>query len=65
MNLKKHIDWVINPYALVEDNQRRMWVGTKGYGIYLFDIENYNESAHLTHKKISQSRCAVMLSFIF
>lgn len=51
MNLKKHIDWVINPYALVEDNQRRMWVGTKGYGIYLFDIENYNESAHLTHKK--------------
>ena len=51
MNLKKHIDWVINPYALVEDNQRRMWVGTKGYGIYLFDIENYNELAHLTHKK--------------
>lgn len=35
----------------MEDNQRRMWVGTKGYGIYLFDIENYNELAHLTHKK--------------
>lgn len=38
----------INPYTLVEDKQKRMWVGGRGRGIYLFDINTFRTIDYFT-----------------
>lgn len=40
----------IRPSHITADNRGRVWVGTNGLGVYVFDLTTFSEINHLTHR---------------
>ena len=44
------IDKSVKPYSLSEEDKQRSWIGSKGNGIYLYDLLTHEEIGHFKNE---------------